>query len=55
MEIEGQFIGIETAHSNREVDLPIVTMQDLAFTTQEQSVRCRENPPNLKLEHYFAV
>lgn len=52
MEVEGQFIGIETARSNREVDLPIVTMQDLAFTTQEQRVSCRENSPNLKFEHH---
>jgi hypothetical protein len=28
-----------------------VTMHDLAFTTQEQRVSCRENPPNLKFEH----
>jgi hypothetical protein len=29
-----------------------VTMQDLAFTTQEQRVSCRENSPNLKFEHH---
>ena len=40
MEVEGQFIGIESIGGNSEIHLPVVPVQHLALAAQEERMRC---------------
>ncbi len=51
VKVESKFVRVEVVCCHGEIHLPIVPMQHLALTAQEQRVRRRKDPPDLQFEH----